>query len=152
DVRELDVVHRLAQLHRARERPPMVRRADEVDARVEAVRATAREARPREIDVAIALAAGAVDLDRRLIVELPQQVRRRRALRNVDGSLELLAVVRRRTAWTIGVLVRPDPHVAEGLSRPFWIGRTLRAREQASVVVPREDGITRIGCPHMRAC
>jgi hypothetical protein len=37
DIRELDVVHRLAQLHRARERSSVVGRADEVDARVETV-------------------------------------------------------------------------------------------------------------------
>ena len=125
DVRELDVVHRLAQLHRARERPSVVGRADEVDARVEAIRATAREARPREVDVAVALAAGAVDLERRLIVEFSQQVRRRRAFRDVDRGLELLAVLHCRAVLAVGVLVRPDPHVAERLGRAFRIARTL---------------------------
>jgi hypothetical protein len=152
DVRELDVVHRLAQLHRARERPSVVGRADEVDARVEAIRATAREARPREVDVAVALAAGAVDLERRLIVEFPQQVRRRRALRDVDGDDELLAVFRRRAVLAVGVLVRPDPHVAECLGRAFRIARALRAGEQPAVAVPREHRIARISSSHVRTC
>src|SRR6266496_118543 len=60
DVRELDVVHRLAQLHRTREGLPVVRRADEVDARVEPVGRVAGEPRPREVDVAVTGTARAV--------------------------------------------------------------------------------------------
>src|SRR5439155_25675951 len=93
DVRELDVMHGLAQLERARERLAVVGRADEVDARVEAARTITREACPREVNVSVAGTAAPVDLDRRLVVELAEQVRRRGAGPNVERPNELLAVV-----------------------------------------------------------
>src|SRR5439155_25904269 len=115
DVRELDVVHRLAQLERARERLSVIGRADEVDARVEAARTVAGKPRPGEIDVAVARAARAIDLDRGLVVELAEQVRGGRALPHSEGANEPLAVRERGTVHAGRVLVRGDPDVAERL-------------------------------------
>ena len=151
DVGELNVVHRLAQLERARERPAVVGRADEKDARVEAVGRVAGEARPGEVDVAVTWAAGAIDLDRRLVVELAEQVRRRGALRDVDRLLELLAVVDRGGGLATWVFVRPHPDVAEGLRRAGWIARALRAGEKPAVVVPGEHRVAGVGGAHVGA-
>src|SRR5205823_2641931 len=113
------------------------------------VRATASEARPREVDVPVALAAGAVDLDRGLIVEFPQQVRRCRSLRDVDRLDEFLAVANRGPILAARVLVRPNPDIAECLRRAGRIARALRAREQSAVAVPREHWITRSRGAHL---
>ncbi len=85
-------------------------------------------------------------------MEFTQQVRCRRALRDVDGGDELLAVVRRRAVLPAGVLVRPDPHVAERLGRAFRIAGALRAGKKASVGVPSEHRIARISSSHVRTC
>ena len=75
DVRELDVVDRGRQLHRRRERDAVIGRAREVDPHA----AVPGEARPREVDVPVTRAARPVGFDRRLVVELAEQVRCRRA-------------------------------------------------------------------------
>src|SRR2546423_327043 len=128
----------------------MVSGPHEIDARVVSTCRVAGEACPREVDVPVAGPAGAVPLDRGFVVELAEQVRRRRALSNVDGAHELLAVVDRCTVRAPGVLVCGDPHVAQRLRRPFWVSRTLRSGEQAAMVIPGEDRIARLGRPNLR--
>ena len=67
----------------------MVGRARELDRDA----AVAGEARPREVDVAAAGGARPIGRDGRLVVELAEQVRRRRAARHDGRALEGLAVV-----------------------------------------------------------
>src|SRR5207237_9344357 len=107
------------------ERPPVISRPDEVDARVKAARPVAREPRPRKVDVAVAVAAGAVDLDCGFIVEFPQQVWRCRSLRDVDRLGEFLAVANRGPILSVRILVRPNPDIAECLRRASRIARAL---------------------------
>src|ERR671923_217714 len=109
DVRELQALQRLREPHRIAEGDAVVGRADEVDL----VRPVAVEARPREVDVAVALAAGAVGLDRRLVMEDAEQVRRRRAVRD-DGRAVVLEAILRRVGRVGAVRVPEarDPDVA----------------------------------------
>src|SRR5205085_6342044 len=102
------------------------------------------EARPREVDVAVAAAAGAVGLDRRLVVEDAEQVRRRRAVRD-DGRAVVLETVLRRVGrvGTAGVAEARDEHVAERLRGSGRITRALGAEERATVRVPGDDRVTR---------
>src|SRR5207247_8618053 len=125
-------------------------RAHEVDTRVETARATTREPRPREIDVPVAGAAGPIDLDRCLVVELAEQIRRRRAGRDVELPDELLAVLARWPVHTLRILIRAHPDVAERLRRPFCVAGTFRAGEQSPMPVPRQHRIARIGSPDLR--
>src|SRR5205085_7947016 len=93
-------------------------------------------------DVAVTPAAGAVGLDRRLVVEDAEQVRRRRAVRD-DGRAVVLEAVLRRVGCVRAVWVPEarDELVAERLRRPGGIARGLRAEERPSVAVPRDDRI-----------
>src|SRR5437016_13056417 len=95
----------------------MVGRADEVDL----VRTTAVEARPREVDVAVARAAGPVGLDRRLVVEYAEQVRRRRAVSNDGAAVVLEAVLGRISRVRApGAPVARAEHVAERPRGTGW--------------------------------
>src|SRR5207244_9663163 len=111
----------------------VVGRADEVDL----VRSAAVEAGPGEIDVAVALAAGAVGFDRRLVVEDAEQVRRRRALRH-DGRAVVLEAVTGRAGGVRAIRVPEsrDPFVAERLRRARRVTGGLGAEERPPVAVP----------------
>src|SRR5437660_10624497 len=108
----------------------MIRRADEVDARVEAAWPITGEPRPREVHIHVAGATRPVDLDRSLVMELAEQIRRRRTRRHVERADELLTILARRPVDALRVFVCPDPDVAERFRRPSGIARALRAREQ----------------------
>src|SRR5207248_10108094 len=111
DVGKLDVVHRLAQLHRTREGCAMVGRANQIDAGVETARGVPRESRPGEVDVAVAGAARAIGFDGGLVVEFAQQVRPRRAAGHLNGARILFPSVE-GPPRAPGVAVTPYPAVA----------------------------------------
>src|SRR6185436_18450762 len=100
-----------------------------------------REARPGEVDVAVASAAGAVSLDGRLVVELAQQIGRRRSGSHQGRSLVEFAVIQSVAGFTAGILETRYPGVAKCLFRAGRIVGTLRPKEHAAVTVPRDYGI-----------
>src|SRR5659263_230732 len=98
----------------------------EVDVRPTA----AHEPRVGEVDVATRrTVAGAVRGDRRLVVELPVEVRGRSPRVDDLGSDELLAIVDGCPGRACWVLVGGYPDVTEGLWRASRIIRALRAGE-----------------------
>ena len=125
----------------------MVGRADEVNR----IRPIAIEARPREIDVPVAYASGAVGLDRRLVVEEAKQVRRRRAVRHNRCAIVLETVLRRvGRIRAAGVPEAGDKYVAERLRASRRVVRALRAEEGASVGVPRNYWVAGACRPGLR--
>ena len=137
DLGILDVLRARGDEHRVRERDPVVGRAHEVDVRV-----ARGEPRPGEVDVSVAHRAGAVDLDRCLVVELPFE-RRRRALVDRGRALILEAVVRRRRrVGAVRVCVARDPDVAEALRGSRRVAGRLGAEERAAVAVPRDHRVS----------
>ena len=148
DVGKLDVVHRLAQLHRTREGCAMVGRANQINAGVETARGVPRESRPGEVDVAVAGAARAIGFDGGLVVEFAQQVRRRRAAGHRNGALILLPIVEGSRRAT-GVDVTRYPDVAQRLRRSLGVSGALRPHEHAAVLIPGDDRVTGAGSPHL---
>ena len=108
----------------------------------------AGEARPGEVDVAVEPAAGAIGLDRGLVVELAGE-RSRRTRRHRDRADVALAVVGRAPAR---VHIGRDPLVAESLRASAGIAGALRTEERASMTVPRDHRIAGAGCADVRQC
>ncbi len=103
--------------------------------------AVAREARPREVHVAAARGVRAVGFDRRLVVELAEQVRRGGPLGDHDRAGEAAAVVDGVAIGSVGIDVSGDPLVAERLLRAGGVVARFGAHEHAAVGVPRGDWI-----------
>ena len=83
-------------------------------------------------------------------MEFAQQVRRRGAARDRDGTLILLSVIDGCSSRTARVGVAPDPDVAHGLRRALGVSGALGTHEHAAVLIPGDDRITRAGGPHLR--
>src|SRR4029450_13065380 len=122
-------------------RLPLCSVAREGHARVEAIRPAPSEPGPGEVHVAVARAAGAVDLDRGLVVKDAGDARSGRAVSDSERAHDLLAVVDRRPVLTAGVLVRRHPHVPSRLRWLFRVDRALGACEQPPGALPPPHGI-----------
>src|SRR5256886_13292207 len=143
DVRVLrGVVQVLADLHGAGPCGAVVGRAHEVDRDLAGVTA---EAHPGEVDVAVADAAGAIRLDRRLVVELAEQIGCGGPFGDDLRAEVALAVVARIAQLAVRVVVARHPHVAERLRRARRVARGFRPHEHAPVVVPGDHRIAGVG-------
>src|SRR5436189_2799088 len=111
----------------------MVGRACEVDADAAEVPV---EAGIREVDVPVANGACSVGLDCRLVVELPEQVRRRRAFCDNRRPVVLETVATRRPGLTLRIAEARDPDVAERLLRSGRVVGALGAEERAAMCIP----------------
>ncbi len=125
----------------------MVRRAGEVDRHPTLVPV---KLRPREVDVVVAAAVRVVvGLDRRLVVELTEKIRRRRSAGDDHGLPVALAVVLRIATRAVRVVVGRNPDVAEGLRRAGGVVRALRAEERAALGVPGDHRVARARRAHL---
>ena len=147
DVRILHVVRARRQQRAMREGRAVVERPVEVDVGA----AVADEPGVGEVDIVTAGALRPVCLDRRLVLELAEQVRGRAPARHDHAPGELLAVVDRRPSRALRVDERGNPHVAERLLRAGRVIGRLRSSEQPPLSVPGKHRVACRGGAHMRA-
>ena len=152
DVGELHIGDRLRHLGRMGEQCAVICGAREVDPDAAG---SAGETRPREVHVVVARAVDIViSLDRRLVVELAEQIRRGGAACH-EIVPRIAALPMSHPPWPVAGKKRGNPYVAERLRRAGRIVRALRAEEgspcasQAITGHPRSPSGLRFAiCPY----